>query len=126
MCIDCYSKGEPDTKYRIFIHRIFKMVVKRWLDFNLIKFRDQSMKELDLVAQEIDMRFKFTPPLRPDYIIDYLVDQMRTQRYHWHRHWIRTRKGQKHPQCPPENFPTLQAHWVALGLRAEQRRLQAE
>ena len=126
MHIDCDEKGEPVSKYRIFIHRVFRIVAKRWLDFNLIKFRDQSTKDLNLVKEEIDMRFTFTPPLRPDYIIDYLVDTMRTSRYQWHRHWKRTGKGQKHPQCPAENFPTLQAHWVALDAKAEKRRLEQD
>ena len=38
MRIECDAAGEPNNTYKIFVNRVIRIVAKRWLDFNLIKF----------------------------------------------------------------------------------------
>ena len=122
MKIDCTADGAPDPKYRIFVHRVFRMAAKRFLDLSLIKFRDQSDNDIQLVRQDIDMHFTFTPPLREGYVMWHLEDAMRSSRYQWRNHWKNTGRGERHPQCPPENFPSLAKYWVTSEAEEESRR----
>ena len=125
MKIECDAEGKPNPTYRFFVHRVIRMVAKRWLDLSLIKFRDQSDNDIQLVRQEIDMRFTFTPPLREGYIMWHLEDAMRSSRYQWRNHWKNTGRGERHPQCPIENFPSLARYWVTKEAEEESRREKA-
>ena len=97
------------TALRTVLNRSIRDIAGRVLDVTVKEFSSHPKISFELIERDIDSKFSFDPPLRPNYIRSYLKDALSWTRYQWRSHW-RTHKT-RHPQCPQKLYPTFVAQW---------------
>ena len=126
MNIQCTSKGDIPMDIRAFVHTQFRATARRFLNLSVIKFRDHPDADIKILKDDLDRRFTFDPPLRPDYILVYIESSLRTARYIWRKHWLTTGRGEKHKFCPLRYFPALVCYWKTKEADEEAKLLKEE
>ena len=65
---------------------------------------------LKTIQRELDLRFTFVYPVKPEILSSYLSMILSNDRYKWHKHYVATSGGQ-HEDCPDEAFAALRQFW---------------
>ena len=124
MKIACSPKGEIPKNIRLYVHTQFRASARRFLKLSVIHFRDHPDSDLKIVKDDLDSRFEFNPPLRPDYMLWYIEQSLRTCRYLWRKYWVKTGQGEKHKHCPLRYFPPLVKYWKTAEAEEESKRMK--
>ena len=121
-----HPKREIPKDVRLYVHTQFRATAGWWLNLAVLKFRDHPDTYIKVFKDDLDQRFTFDPPVRPDYILFYIEATLQPAQYVWWRHWIATGRGDKHRRCPMRLFQLLVAYWRTKEADEEARVLKEE
>ncbi|KAG0571715.1 hypothetical protein KC19_VG036300 [Ceratodon purpureus] len=65
---------------------------------------------LKTIQRELDLRFYFVYPVKPEVLSSYLSMILANDRYKWHKYYVKTSGGQ-HQDCPDDAFAKLREFW---------------
>ena len=90
-----------------------RSIVELTVDRSIREYRKNPQEWkwlLKTIQRELDLRFSFVYPVKPEILSSYLSQILSNDRYKWHKHYVLTLGGQ-HQDCPDEAFTALRQFW---------------
>ena len=100
-------------------HAAAKESAYKLLDITKESWKDYSIFEKSVVHREVNVAYKFDPPIDPKRIDKYLSCHLRTSRAVWKAHWKKYGPEQRHHNCPEGAWAKLCSWWLTTACQEE-------
>ena len=90
-----------------------RSIVELTVDRSIREYRKEPTEWkwlLKTIQRELDLRFSFIYPVKPEILSSYLSSILANDRYKWHKYYVHTLGGQ-HKDCPDDAFAKLRDFW---------------
>jgi hypothetical protein len=110
---------ENQTHLKARWHAAAKEAAYKFLDLRKEGWKAYTPFEKALVHNEIEVRYKFEPPLDPLRIDKFLASHLRSARAVWKSHWKKFGDDIRHPNCPEAAWQSLIKWWKTAACKDE-------